>query len=54
MVCLEESFNVKVGNFYRVFQGQRIRKKSRTTFLDTLKENLIKRMDETDLNPKGG
>lgn len=50
---LESCFNIKLGNFYRVFQGQRIRKKSRTSFLDALKENLIRRMDETDLNPKG-
>lgn len=52
--ALEYSFNIHVGNFYRVFQGQRIRKKSRTAFLDSLKENLIRRMDETDLSPKGG
>ena len=50
---LEDYFNIRVGNFYRVFQGQRIRKKSRTSFLDSLKENLIKRMDESDLNPRG-
>lgn len=50
---LESCFGIKLGNFYRVFQGQRIRKKSRTSFLDALKENLIKRMDEADLNPKG-
>ena len=50
---LESSFHIKLGNFYRVFQGQRIRKKSRTSFLDSLKDNLIRRMDETDLNPKG-
>lgn len=49
---LEDCFDIKVGNFYRVFQGQRIRKKSRTIFLDSLKENLIQRMDESDLNPK--
>lgn len=52
VLALENSFNIKAGNFYRVFQGQRIRKKSRTSFLDALKENLIKRMDETDINPK--
>ena len=49
---LESCFNIRLGNFYRVFQGQRIRKKSRTIFLDSLKENLIRRMDESDLNPK--
>lgn len=50
---LEDCFDTKVGNFYRVFQGQRIRKKSRTSFLDSLKESLIRRMDYSDLNPKG-
>lgn len=49
--ALEGCFGIKLGNFYRVFQGQRIRKKSRTSFLDSLRENLIQRMDDTDLNP---
>ncbi|MBS1526056.1 MAG: RteC domain-containing protein [Bacteroidetes bacterium] len=47
---LEAFFNVQVGNFYRTFQGMRIRKKSRTPFLDTLKESLENRMDDSDLN----
>ena len=49
---LEATLNVNLGNYYRVFQGIRIRKKSRTQFLDNLKENLIKRMDTTDENPR--
>lgn len=47
---LEVLFNVQVGNFYRTFQSMRIRKKSRTPFLDTLKDSLERRMDDTDLN----
>lgn len=49
---LETTLNINLGNYYRVFQGIRIRKKSRTQFLDNLKENLIKRMDTTDENPR--
>ena len=49
---LEKFFNVELGNYYRVFQEIRIRKASRTAFLDQLKEKLIKRMDESDENPK--
>lgn len=48
----EDLFNVKLGNFYRTFQEIRIRKISRTSFLDHLKENLIKRMDNSDENPR--
>ncbi len=48
----ENIFNVKLGNFYRTFQEIRIRKMSRTTFLDQLKESLIRRMDHSDENPK--
>ncbi len=48
----ENIFNVKLGNFYRTFQEIRIRKISRTTFLDQLKESLIKRMDDSDENPR--
>jgi hypothetical protein len=50
---LENLFNIDLGNFYRVFQEIRIRKESRTTFLDQLKNQLIKRMDNSDENPKG-
>lgn len=46
---MESLFNVEVGNFYRTFQSMRIRKKNRTIFLDSLKDSLEKRMDETDL-----
>lgn len=45
---LQEVFNVELGNYYRTFQEIRIRKGSRTTFLEQLKERLVQRMDETD------
>ena len=48
---LEEVFSIKLGNYYRVFQEIRIRKKSRTQFLDEMKDRLIQRMDYTDENP---
>ncbi|TXE13496.1 RteC domain-containing protein [Algoriphagus aquimarinus] len=46
---MESLFNVQVGNFYRTFQSMRGRKKGRTIFLDSLKDSLEKRMDETDM-----
>lgn len=46
---METLFDVQVGNFYRTFQSMRIRKKNRTIFLDSLKDSLEKRMDETDM-----
>ena len=51
-IHFEHLFNVKLGNFYRTFQEIRIRKISRTNFLDQLKESLIKRMDNSDENPR--
>jgi hypothetical protein len=47
-ICLQETFNVELGNYYRTFQEIRIRKGSRTNFLEQLKERLVQRMDETD------
>ena len=47
-VYFEQAFNIKLGNYYNVFQEMRIRKKNRTSFLDQLKERLIRRMDEAD------
>ena len=48
---MEQVFHIKLGNYYRVFQEIRIRKKSRTQFLDEIKERLIQKMDYTDENP---
>lgn len=47
----EAVFDVDLGNFYRTFQEIRIRKKNRTSFLDTLKTCLINKMDEIDEYP---
>ena len=49
---LQSLFNVDMGNYYRVFQEMRIRKSSRTSFMDQLKDRLVKRMDDSDENPK--
>ena len=46
--CLCGIFNVKIGNIYKVFEEIRLRKKSRTVFLDSLRQNLIQRMDRDD------
>lgn len=51
-IDLENLFNIDLGNYYRVFQEIRLRKRSRTTFLDQLKDQLTKRMDDSDENPK--
>jgi len=50
---LERAFQQDLSQFYRTFQEIRIRKNSRTTFLDRLKEKLENWMDNTDLNSKG-
>ena len=43
---LEYLFNVQLGNFYRTYFDMGIRKKSRTPYIDSLKETLERRMDE--------
>lgn len=48
--ALESIFKIQLSDFYRVFQTIRIRQSSRTAFLDELKEKIIERMDDTDLN----
>ncbi len=45
---VEEVFEIDLGQFNRVFLEIRSRKMGRTKFIDTLKESLIKRMDEAD------
>lgn len=45
---VERVFKIDLGDYYRAFLEIRMRKNGRTKFLDTLKEELIKRMDETD------
>lgn len=46
--CCEILFNIEIGDFYRIFLEIRNRKKSRTQFLDKLRERIIKMMDELD------
>ncbi|MDR3008599.1 MAG: RteC domain-containing protein [Sphingobacterium sp.] len=51
IILFEQIFNSDLGNFYRTFQNIRIRD-NRTAFLDELKDKLMIRMDNTDLNAK--
>jgi len=45
---LEDAFNVKIGDIYRIYLELRERKGSRTQFLDHLKDKLTERMDKAD------
>ncbi len=44
----EELFQVELGNFYHVFNELRLRKINRTQLLDTLKDKVLRKMDELD------
>lgn len=44
----EHLFNVELGDYYRTFLEIRVRKTGRTKFIDSLRNSLIKRMDEAD------
>ena len=44
----EDNFSLELGQYRRNFLEIRARKENRTKFLDTLKTNLLKRMDDTD------
>lgn len=44
----EDTFSIELGQYHRTFLEIRIRKTGRTKFLDSLHENLIRRMDEAD------
>lgn len=46
MLALEMVFQVQIGNYYRIYVDLCSRKKSRTPYLDSLKENMERRMDE--------
>ena len=46
----EKLFNIDLGQFHRTFLEVRIRKSSKTKFLDTLKDTLEKRMEDADEN----
>ena len=44
----EDVFNINLGNFYQTYLELRSRKMNQTKFLDTLRETLIRKMDEQD------
>jgi hypothetical protein len=44
----ESVFNIKFDDYYRTYTDIRNRKKSRTLFLDKLKQDLLRRMEEAD------
>lgn len=44
----ESVFNIDLGDYYRIYMELRIRKTGRTKFIDSLKDKLVKRMDEED------
>lgn len=44
----EDVFNINLGNFYQTYLELRNRKMNPTKFLDTLRETLIKKMEELD------
>ncbi|RRN76341.1 tetracycline regulation of excision, RteC, partial [Pseudoxanthomonas sp. SGD-10] len=44
----ESVFGINLGNFYQTYLELRNRKMNRTKFLDTLRDILIKKMDEQD------
>jgi len=46
--CLQQVFEVDLGQYNRVFYDIRARKINKTKFLDALKDGLKKRMNETD------
>ena len=45
---IERAFNVDLGDFYHTFMEIKSRKINRTKFLDSLRERLLKKMDEED------
>jgi len=48
MNYLEAAFKVELGDYYRTYLSLKNRKKDRTVFLNSLIENLVKKMDEGD------
>jgi len=44
----EENFNIDLGQYRRTFLEIRVRKEDRAKFISTLREKLLKRMDDTD------
>lgn len=50
--ALERAFNVDLGQYHRTFLELRMRKGARTKFLDSLRDSLIKRMNNADEDSK--
>lgn len=48
MTYLESSFNIDLGDYYRTYLSLKNRKRGQTVFLDSLKEALIKKMNDDD------
>lgn len=44
----EETFDIDLGQFHRTFFEMRARKSERTKFLNSLRDTLVRRMDEVD------
>ena len=44
----EQIFNIDLGDYYKTYLEMKMRKNSRTKFLDSLRESLLKRMDDSD------
>lgn len=44
----EETFDIDLGQFHRTFFEMRARKSEKTKFLNSLRDTLVKRMDEVD------
>ncbi|HVM86874.1 MAG TPA: RteC domain-containing protein [Puia sp.] len=43
-----EVFDISLGNIYKTYEEIRLRKKNRTSFLDSLRNNLLRKMEEDD------
>lgn len=48
MTYIEASFKIDLGDYYRTYLTIRERKRDRTTFLNSLIEKLLRKMDEND------
>lgn len=48
VMLFEQIFHIDLGDVYHTFISMRNRKNSRTAYLDQMREQLLKRMDETD------
>ena len=48
MTYLEASFKIDLGDYYRTYLTMRERKKDKTSFLTSLINKLLRKMDEDD------